>query len=262
MRLKDKVAIVTGAAQGIGYGIAKKFSEEGASVVLVDINGEKGRTITSNIPNAIFVPCDVTQKSQVDNVIEEALKHYGKIDICVNSAAILKTGEVLEYSEEDFDAVMNTNLKGSFLMSQACAKEMVKENTRGSIINLSSINAKVCIPNAIAYNVSKGAINQLTTTMGVALAQSNIRVNSIGPGSVQTEMLKENLLINEDMKNTVLSRTPMGRIGEVDEIANVAVFLASDDASYITGQCIYADGGRLGLNYMVPIIETEDEDEI
>lgn len=261
MRLKDKVAIVTGAAGGIGLAIAKAYSNEGAYVILTDINAELGKQAAADINNSIFVSCDVGIKEQVDNAVEEAIKNHGKIDICVNNAGILRTADVLDYTEKDFDDVMRTNLKGAFLMSQATAKKMVELEIPGSIINMSSINAKVTIPHALAYNVSKGALNQLTTAMGVALAQRNIRVNAIGPGSILTDMLKENLMVNEDAKHTLLSRTPLGRCGEVEEIASIAVFLASNESSYITGQCIYADGGRLGLNYTVPVAQEKDETE-
>ena len=261
MRLKDKVAVVTGAARGIGFGIAKGFSREGAHVVLVDTQAELGKAAAGELDNAIFVEADVGYSEQINDLVSETLKNFGKIDICVNNAGILRVADVLDYTEEDFDDVIRTNLKGAFLLSQATAREMVKNETSGSIINISSINAKVSIPNAVAYNVSKGGINQLTTAMAVALAQRNIRVNAIGPGTIMTDMLKENLMVNEEIRKTILSRTPLGRVGEVDEVANIAIFLAADDSSYITGQCIYADGGRLGLNYVVPVVEKTEEDD-
>ena len=264
MRLKDKVAVVTGAARGIGFAIAKGFSREGAYVVLADTEAETGKAAAGELDNALFVETDVGYSDQINNLTNETLKNFGKIDICVNNAGILRVADVLDYSEEDFDEVLRTNLKGAFLLSQATAREMVKNETGGSIINMSSVNAKVSIPNAVAYNVSKGGINQLTTGMAVALAQRNVRVNAIGPGTIMTDMLKQNLMVNEEVRKTILSRTPIGRAGDVDEVANIAIFLASNESSYITGQCIYADGGRLGLNYVVPVVEKEedsDEDE-
>ncbi len=261
MRLKDKVAVVTGAARGIGFAIAKGFSREGAHVVLADTEVETGKAAAGELDNALFVETDVGYSDQINNLTNETLKNFGKIDICVNNAGILRVADVLDYSEEDFDDVLRTNLKGAFLLSQATAREMVKNETGGSIINMSSVNAKVSIPNAVAYNVSKGGINQLTTGMAVALANRNVRVNAIGPGTIMTDMLKENLMVNEEVRKTILSRTPLGRAGDVDEVANIAVFLASDESSYITGQCIYADGGRLGLNYVVPVVEKEEDND-
>ena len=266
MRLNEKVAVVTGAARGIGFAIAKGFSREGAHVVLADTEAELGKAAAGELDNALFVEADIGYADQVNHLTSEVLKNFGKIDICVNNAGILRVADVLDYTEEDFDDVLRTNLKGAFLLSQAAAREMVKNESGGSIINISSINAKVSIPNAVAYNVSKGGINQLTTAMAVALASRNIRVNAIGPGTIMTDMLKENLMVNDEIRKTILSRTPLGRAGEVDEVANIAVFLASDESSYITGQCIYADGGRLGLNYVVPVVdkdeqESEDDDE-
>jgi NAD(P)-dependent dehydrogenase (short-subunit alcohol dehydrogenase family) len=171
----------------------------------------------------------------------------------VNNAGIVRAADVLEVSEEDFDTVLRVNLKGAFLVGQAAAREMVKQGS-GSIINMSSINAVMTIPNQLPYNVSKGGLNQLTRVMAVALASRGVRVNAIGPGSILTEMLKT-VMSGEEARRTILSRTPMGRCGEVEEIAKVAVFLACDDSSYITGQVIYVDGGRLPLNYVVPVAE-------
>lgn len=264
MRLKDKVAVVTGASRGIGLAIAKAYSREGAYVVLADIEDEAGKAAAGDMENALFVECDVGDSDQVNHLLNTTLKNFGKIDICVNNAGIMRVADVLDHTEEDFDEVMRVNLKGAFLLSQVAAREMVKNESGGCIINISSVNAIVSIPNALAYNVSKGALNQLTTAMAVALAQRNIRVNAIGPGTIMTEMLRQNLMVNNEINKTILSRTPMGRAGEVDEIASIAVFLATDESSYITGQCIYADGGRLGLNYVVPVTETrtsEAEDD-
>lgn len=250
MRLKDKVAIVTGAAQGIGLGVAQRFAREGAKVTLADVNEDKGNSEAAALGSE-FVACDVGESCQARRLVATVVERHGRVDICVNNAGILKTGDILELSEEDFDAVLRVNLKGAFLVGQAAARQMVKQGS-GSIINMSSVNAVMTIPNALAYNISKGGMNQLTRNMAVFLADKGVRVNAIGPGSILTQLLDQ-VMTDEHARNMILSRTPMGRCGEVSEVANVALFLASDESSYITGECIYIDGGRLGLNYTVPV---------
>ncbi len=251
MRLKEKVVIVTGAAQGIGLGIAQRFSDEGAHVIAVDIDVEKGATAVKAIENTNFIHCDVSDAAQIESLVKTTLETHDRIDICVNNAAILRTGDVLDISEQDYETVLRVNLKGPFLLSQAVAKHMA-ERKSGSIINMSSVNGVMTIPTILPYNVSKGGIDQLTRVMAVALADKGVRVNSIGPGSILTEML-EKVMVDDAARKKILSRTPMLRCGTVDEVASVAVFLASDDSSYITGQCIYCDGGRMALNYTVDV---------
>ena len=180
----------------------------------------------------------------------------GGLDILVNNAGIIHGADFLELAEADFDRVLRVNLKGAFLVGQAAARRMVAQvaagKPAGSIINMSSINAAVAIANQTPYCVSKGGIDQLTKVMALALAPHGIRVNAIGPGSIMTDILKA-VAADRDATHRILARTPLGRIGEPDEIASIAVFLASPDASYITGETIYADGGRLALNYTVPV---------
>ncbi len=267
MRVKDQVVVITGAASGIGYGCARRFAAEGAKVVMSDIDAEKGKAALESLKGegaeAVFVACDVGDKAQVEALIAEAVKAFGRIDCMVANAGIVKAADFLDFSEEDFDAVLRVNLKGVFLCGQAAAKQMVKQGPRtgegadgacGSIVNMSSINAVVAIPAITPYCVAKGGVNQLTKVMSLALADKGVRVNGVGPGSINTEMVRA---VNNDPAawNKLMSRTPMGRLGEPEEMGNVAVFLASSDASYITGQTIYADGGRLGLNYTVPVKE-------
>ena len=253
MRLKDQIAVVSGAAQGIGRGIAELFSDEGAKVMLLDVNTVEGLQTSSTIQNAEFFHCNVAQKVDVDNTIRSIIERHKRIDICVNNAGILRSGDVLEISEEDFDQVLAVNLKGAFLLSQAVAHHMVALG-HGSIINMSSVNGLMTIPTILPYNVSKGGLDQLTRVMAVALADRGIRVNAIGPGSIMTDMLKQ-VMTDDEKRHAILSRTPMGRCGTIEEIAQIALFLASNESSYITGECIYADGGRLGLNYTVPVTE-------
>jgi glucose 1-dehydrogenase len=185
---------------------------------------------------------------------------FGPIDVLVNNAGIVHGADFLELSEEDFDRVLRVNLKGAFLAGQAVAKRMVKQVEAGGepgvIVNMSSVNAVVAIPNQIPYAVSKGGLNQLTKAMALALAPYGIRVNGIGPGSVMTDMLAA-VAQDKAARRKVLARTPLGRIGDPSEIAAVAAFLASDDSSYMTGQTVYPDGGRLALNYTVEVTEEE-----
>ena len=262
MQLSGKSAIITGAAQGIGYAIAKRFLTDGARVVVSDINddiGQKSVEELSAFGDVRYIHADVGNRLDVSNLIASTMDDFGEIDILVNNAGIVIGGDFLDISEEDFDNVIRVNLKGTFLCSQAVAKHMVQRiedgGPAGTIINLSSINAKLAIPGQVPYTVSKGGVKQLTNVMAQALAPYGIRVNAIGPGSIATEMLAA-VNSNPEAMRKVMSRTPMGRLGEPDEMAGIAAFLASDDSAYITGQTIYADGGRLGLAYTVDVDES------
>lgn len=253
MRLENRIAVVTGAAQGIGAGVARAFAAEGARVVLADRDFQAGKSTAASIDGAMFVACDVSDGDEVRALIDRVMDAHGRIDICVNNAGVIRAADVLEVTEADFDAVIGVNLRGAFLVSQASAIRMAEQGA-GSIINMSSVNALMTIPNQLPYNVSKGGLNQLTRVMAVALAPRGVRVNGIGPGSILTDMLKT-VMTDDAARRSILSRTPMGRCGAVEEVASVAVFLASDDASYMTGQTLYVDGGRLALNYTVPVTE-------
>ncbi|MCC6466934.1 MAG: SDR family oxidoreductase [Alphaproteobacteria bacterium] len=251
MRLKDKVAVVTGAAGGIGRAVAERFVKEGAKVVICDIDDKAGDAAAKAI-GALYVHADTGSRKDADALIAAAVKAHGRLDILVNNAGIVHACDFLELSEEDFDRVLRVNLKGYFLCGQAAARQMVKQGSGGNIIHMSSVNAVMAIPNITSYVVSKGGVNQLTRAMSLALVDHGIRVNAIGPGSIATELLKK-VMVDEAARARIMSRTPMGRAGDPAEVASVAVFLASDDASYITGQVIYPDGGRMGLNYTVPV---------
>lgn len=260
MSLENKTAIVTGAAQGIGLACARRLAEEGAKVVLADVEEDTGSAAAAELADqghdVRFTACDVTERLDVRNLVTGTVEAFGSIDVLINNAAIVAGGDFLELTEEDFDRVLAVNLKGSFMVGQAVARQMVEQigagGAPGTIINMSSVNAVFVIPSQLPYSVSKGGINQLTKAMALALAPHGIRVNAIGPGSIMTDMLST-VAADKEMRHIILSRTPLGRIGEPEEIAAVAAFLASDDASYISGQTIYADGGRLPLNYTVPV---------
>jgi glucose 1-dehydrogenase len=261
MILDGKTAIVTGGANGIGLAIAQRFLREGAKVVIADIDQEKGDKAERDLASLgqiRFVRTDVGKRLDVHNLVAAAIDAFGDIDILVNNAGIVHAADFLDISEDDFDRVLRVNLKGSFLTGQAVARYMADKvkagGKAGAIVNMSSVNAVFAIASQVPYSVSKGGVSQLTKVMALGLAPHGIRVNAIGPGSIMTDMLAS---VNNDpaAKNRILSRTPLGRIGEPAEIAAIAVFLASDEASYITGQTIYADGGRLPLNYTVPVKE-------
>jgi NAD(P)-dependent dehydrogenase (short-subunit alcohol dehydrogenase family) len=247
--LQDKVTIITGGAQGIGEACARRFAREGARVVLADVDDTRGQPLASAL-GALYVHCDVGDSAQVNAMVAAAMAAHGRIDVLVNNAGIFKAAAFLEVTEADFDAVIRINLKGAFLVAQAVAREMVKTGG-GSVVNMSSVNAVMAIPSIASYNMSKGGINQLTRVMALALADNGIRVNAVAPGTIATELAAKAVLTSEEAKARVLSRTPMRRLGTPDEIADVVAYLASDASSYLTGEIITADGGRMALNYTV-----------
>ena len=256
MRHAGKVVVVTGAAQGLGRACAERFLKDGARVLACDIAAEVlARTADelAALGEVKAITADVTRREDVDRAVATAVEAFGRIDVMLNNAGIARTQELLDITEGDFDDVIGVNLKGAFFGVQAAARRMIAQGGGGVILNMSSINALLANPKLATYAISKGGMNQLTTVAAVALAPHRIRVCGIGPGTILTEMVANAIFSSDDARKVVLSRTPIGRCGEPSEIASVASFLASDDASYITGQTIYPDGGRLILNYTVPV---------
>lgn len=256
-RLQDRVAIVTGAAQGIGLATAERLLADGAKVVMGDLDEARlaaaARAVDPGGARTRVCAGDVARKATATALVDLAVAAFGRLDILVNNAGMTHAADFLDLDEDAFDRVLAVNLKSMFLCGQAAARRMVAQAHGGAIVNLSSANAVVAIANQVPYVVSKGGVNQLTRVMALALAPHRIRVNGVGPGTIMTDLMKNAVLKDPGAKARILSRTPMSRFGETAEVAAVIAFLASDDASYLTGQTIYPDGGRLALNYTVPV---------
>ena len=246
---ETRIALVTGAARGIGLACAKALAADGYRLVLSDIQDKGVREAASELGGeTVALSCDMSDPAQIDVMFDRIGSEIGPVSALVNNAGIALPGSFLDYTIEDFQKVLNVNLVGVFAATQCAARSMIEAGIRGAIVNMSSINAVVAIPAIPAYCASKGGVMQLTKASALALAPHGIRVNAVGPGSIDTEMLAG---VNADPEalRTALSRTPLGRVGDAREIADTVAFLASDKASYITGETIYVDGGRLGLNY-------------
>ncbi|GLC73142.1 hypothetical protein PLESTF_001336600 [Pleodorina starrii] len=261
-RLLGKVAVVTGGAKGIGYGCARSLAREGAKVVLADVDlptaQRSAHELVAAGHAAHAVKCDVRLKTDCEAAVASAVAQWGKLDIMVANAGIVKAAPFLDMTEQDFDDVVAVNLKGVFLSCQAAARQMVSQRqadpswSGGAIVTMSSVNAVMAIPTIAGYNASKGGVNGLTRCMALALAPHGIRVNGVGPGSIATDVLAS-VATDAAARDRILSRTPLGRIGQPEEIGDVVAFLASEASSYMSGQVLYVDGGRLALNYTVPV---------
>lgn len=217
--------------------------------MVADVNGDGARETVELIGvGARAYVCDFSSPEQIDALFAEVERDVGSVSVLVNNAGVASPADFLETSLEDFKRVIDLNLVGTFTATQRAAKRMVAESITGAIVNMSSINAQVAIPSIAAYCASKGGVMQLTKAAALALAPHGIRVNAVGPGSIDTAMMA-GVNANPEAMNMVMSRTPLKRIGTPEEVANIVAFLASDKASYVTGETIYVDGGRLGMNY-------------
>lgn len=248
MRLQGKVALITGSALGIGKAVAARFGAEGARVAMVGNDRESLESAAAEINgsggDAIAVCADVRHAEEVAGMLQSVLDAWGSVDILVNNAGICKPAPFLTLSEADWDLHMDVNLKGTFLVGQAVSRAMVKQGGGGSIINMSSVNGLAAEADQAHYNASKGGINLLTMSMALELAPHGIRVNAICPGLIETRLTAP-LVQNAEALAPYLRTIPMGRVGQPDEIADAALFLASADARYMTGHCLVVDGGQV-----------------
>lgn len=247
MKLKNKVAIVTGSKRGIGKSIALELAKEGAKVIISDINLKECQTVCNEIKkigsDAIAVKCDVSKKRDVDAMVKKTIQKFNKIDILVNNAGVFLMKPFVEMTEKDWDFVLDINLKGLFLCTNAVAKQMVKQKN-GKIISIASIAGKVGFMNSSAYCASKAGIINLTRELAMELSPHNINVNVVAPGIIDTKMT-EDMLKDKKTKKVLLASTPLGRVGQPEEIGKATVFLASDDSNFITGHTLVVDGGWL-----------------
>jgi glucose 1-dehydrogenase len=266
VKLKDKVAIVAGGTKGIGLGIALEFAREGARVVIGGRHAETGAAGVKEIAEAggeaLFVKCDVAEMADLDAIVEAAVERFGRLDIYVANAGINDSNKThfLEITPEQYDHIMDVNLKGMFFGGQKAARQMIRQGQGGVIINMSSVMAHLALDAQVVYTVSKGGIQQLTRVQAVALAPHNIKVNAMAPGPIETGLMRR-VGSDKELMDTILSRTPQGRIGTPKECGRLAVFLASEDSDFIFGQSIYIDGGRGCQAFPTPGYHTvTDED--
>ena len=250
--LKNKVVIITGARRGMGRSHALKLAEAGAKVVVADISKEDCQKVADEIQKnkgeAISVKCDVSKKEEVENMVGQAIDKWGKVDVLVNNAGVIKFKPFIELTEEEWDRTLDVNLKGYFLCAQAAAKEMIKKKS-GIIINIASVEMGQVgngMPNIIDYCASKGGVVAMTEALTVELAPYNIRVNAISPGAIETPM-SEAAKEDPQLLEQVLAKIPMRRMGKPEEVSNLVLFLASDASSYINGSTIVIDGGWLAV---------------
>lgn len=255
MRFAGKIAVVTGGAQGIGASVVRRIASEGGHAIIIDRDIEQGRATAGRVDNATFIEADLADTAAVHAAVDSIVDTFDHIDVLVNNAAMANNTPFLDVTEHEFERVIAVNLVAQFVLGQRVARHMVETGRAGAIVNMSSTTAQLGVPTQAAYASSKGAVESLTRVMAVALAESGIRVNGVGPGSTATPMVSAFFEQKPDLRRTMLSRIPLRRLGTPDEIAAVVAFLASDDASYLTGQILYPDGGRLALNYTVPVDE-------
>ncbi|WP_446425042.1 SDR family NAD(P)-dependent oxidoreductase [Mailhella sp.] len=241
-RYENKIAVVTGAGNGIGAGMVKRLLEEGARVAALDIDVAAMEQQFGSDERVLILSCDVSNKANVDDVIAKVVEYFGRIDVLFSNAGIIGRTSLLETSEKDWRRVIDINLNGMFFMNQAVLRVMVDMGIKGAVVNTSSCAAFVVSPNTGAYAASKGGVSLLTKFAAIEMAKYGIRVNAFGPGASATR-ITEGTRFNEERNRMFLSNIPMGRYGEPEEAVAAALYLGSDDASYITGVTLLEDGG-------------------
>lgn len=247
MRLKDKIALVTGSSQGIGRAIAVRFAQEGADVVINYNRTAKGAEealaeVEALGRRGLIVKADLGNVEDIRRLINQGVKHFGRLDILVNNAGLETHAPFWEVNEEDYDKVLNVNLKGVFFATQEFVRHLRATERRGRVVNISSVHEELPFPNFTAYCASKGGVKMLTRNLAVELGPLGININNIAPGAIETPINTK--LLNDPQKlGALLAQIPMGRLGQTRDVAGVAVFLASDEADYVTGSTYYVDGG-------------------
>ena len=247
--MSKKLALITGGARGIGYACAEALKQDGCTIILADIDADGVNAAAEKMGDGTAAyTVDMGDTAQIDAMFDSIFADHGSLSVLVNNAGIAMPNDFFDTTVDDFKRVIDINLVGVFHAIQRASKSMVDASIEGAIVNMSSINAVVAIPTIASYCSSKGGVMQLTKSSSLALAPHNIRVNAVGPGSIDTAMLA-GINNSPQAMEMVMSRTPMKRIGTPQEIADVVAFLAGEKSSYITGETIYVDGGRIGMNY-------------
>jgi NAD(P)-dependent dehydrogenase (short-subunit alcohol dehydrogenase family) len=251
LKLSGKRVLVTGALGGVGLAIVRGFVDEGAQVVATDLAETAG--VWEGVAGVSYLPAELRDTDAIAGLAASAADILGgPIEICVNNAAVTHRADVLDMDWTDFDRVYEINLRAPFVLGQAVARALVGAGATGTIVNIGSVNAQLALPDNAAYVASKGGLLQLTRAMAIALAPRGIRVNMVAPGSIDTPLQRAGQSRSPALRARVLSRTPLGRLGEPEEVADAVLYMASDRSSYVTGECLFVDGGRLPLNFTMP----------